>query len=86
MPDDESLEVIEFMNEEPDYPIFDRLQKIAERESTCAEEAEDIKYAAFAIHFISLCGHTDEFKKFLEKAEHSLTDDQEAHLKSLGLL
>ncbi len=73
------------MKDEPDYPIFDRLQKVAESISTTVQEAEDIKYAAFALHFIALCGHTDEFKKFLEKAEHSLTANQQAHLESLGL-
>lgn len=65
--------------------VFDNLQKVAERGSTTDQEAEDIRYAAFALQYIAMCGHTRDFKDFIDKANQPLTEAQLAHLKSMGL-
>lgn len=65
--------------------VFDNLQKVAERGSTTDQEAEDIRYAAFALQYIAAIGHAGELKEFVDQANQPLTEAQRAHLKSMGL-
>ena len=73
------------MSDKNKYPIFDSLKEIAESKITTPEQVKDLKYAALALHFISMKGHQKDFGEFVEEMNSPLTKEQVEHLKSMGI-
>ena len=60
------------------------LRKIVGAHADGSEEHEAIKLAVEALLFIELRGHREDFEKSIKESSQPLTEEQVAHLQSIG--